>query len=195
MASPTSNTSVRSLIRQLKSIVSPDCDILEDPGSAKFQEYSKRWTDIDRKIPGAIVLPRSEEDIRKVVRWAVKASVPFVAKSGGCSEWSTIGDKGLVVDLTHYSAIEVDAKARTATIKGGVTQKEAAVRLAEQVLFTGEDLSCAPRNAYRRAEFFLGQLWAMEMWLGSRDMCLAGVRQSPIPSPVLGRTRSSRLDW
>lgn len=150
MASPISNTSVRSLIHELKSIVSPDCDILAEPGEARFQEYTKRWTDIDRKIPGAIVLPRSEEDIQKVVRWAVKSSVPFVAKSGGCSEWSTIGDEGLVVDLTHYSAIDVDAKARTATIKGGVTQKEAAVRLAEQGLFTGEDCSCTEDRLQER---------------------------------------------
>lgn len=138
MVWPFSNTSVQSQITALKGIVDPDCAILTDPADADFQEYSKRWTDIGRETPAAIVLPRTEEDIQKVVQWAVKSSIPFVAKSGGCSEWSTIGGNGLVIDLSHYSSMEVDAKARTATIRGGVTQKEVAVRLAEEGLFTGQ---------------------------------------------------------
>lgn len=138
MVWPISHTSVRSQITALKEIVGSNCAILTDPAEANFQEYSKRWTDIGRENPAAIVLPRTEEDIQKVVQWAVKSSIPFVAKSGGCSEWSTIGGNGLVIDLTHYSAVEVDAKARTATIRGGVTQKEVAVRLAEEGLFTGQ---------------------------------------------------------
>lgn len=138
MVWPFSNTSVQSQITALKGIVDPDCTILTDPAEADFQEYSKRWTDIGRETPAAIVLPRTEEDIQKVVQWAVKSSIPFVAKSGGCSEWSTIGGNGLVIDLSHYSSMEVDAEARTATIKGGVTQKEVAVRLAEEGLFTGQ---------------------------------------------------------
>ena len=138
MVWPMKNKSVQSQITALKDIVNPDCAILTDPAEASFQGYSKRWTDIGRESPAAIVLPRTEEDIQKVVQWAVKSSIPFVAKSGGCSEWSTIGGNGLVIDLTHYSAVEVDAKARTATIRGGVPQKEVAVRLAEEGLFTGQ---------------------------------------------------------
>ena len=133
-----STISISSKIDQLKSIVAADSDILQDSTDANFQEYSKRWTDIDRKIPAAIVLPRNENGIHQTIQWALKASIPFVAKSGGGSEWSTIGDDGFVIDLTQYSAIEVDAKAHTATIRGGITQKEAAVHLAEQGLFTGE---------------------------------------------------------
>ena len=138
MVGPTGNTSVQSQITALKAIVGPDCAILTDPAEAKFQEYGKRWTDIGRETPAAIVLPRTEEDIQKVVQWAVKSSIPFVTKSGGGSEWSTIGGNGFVIDLTHYSTIEVDAGARTATIRGGITQKEAAVSLAEEGLFTGQ---------------------------------------------------------
>lgn len=130
--------SVRTRISSLKPKVGSDCEILTNPADANFQEYTKRWTDIGREIPATIVLPRTEEDIQKVVEWAVKSSIPFVAKSGGCSEWSTIGGNGLIIDLTHYSAVEVDLKSRTATIKGGVSQKEVAVCLAKEGLFTGE---------------------------------------------------------
>ena len=96
-----------------------------------FKNTAKDGVIIGGEIPATIVLPRTKEDVHKVVQWAVKPSIPFVTKSGGCSEWSTMGGNGLVIDLTHYPAIEVDAKARPATTKGGVTQKEAAVRLAE----------------------------------------------------------------
>ena len=128
-----------SQITALQEILGHDCEILSNPVDVRFQHYAKRWTDIDRKIPAAIVLPRAEEDIRKTVRWAVDSSVPFVVKSGGCSEWSTIGKSGLVIDLTDYSAVSVDDEAQTATIRGGITQKEVAVRLAEEGLFTGKE--------------------------------------------------------
>lgn len=196
MALPKSKTSVQLQITALKAVVGPDCEILTNSAEANFQEYAKRWTDIGRETPAAIVLPRTEEDVQKVVQWAVKSSIPFVAKSGGGSEWSTIGDDGLVIDLTHYSAIQVDAKARVATIRGGVTQKEAAVRLAEEGLFTGEEhnRNGAPGSLTNDTDLWLSQLWATEMWLVSPDTCLVEVQQSQIPSPASGQTRSSQLD-
>lgn len=72
------------------------------------------------------------------VKWAVTYSIPFVAKSGGHSEWSTIGSNGIILDLSRYSGVEVDAQSHTAMLKGGVLSKEVAVALAEQGLFTGE---------------------------------------------------------
>ena len=52
---------------ELKPVVGPDCDILVDASDAKFQEYAKRWSDIDRKTPAAILLPTSEKEIQKIV--------------------------------------------------------------------------------------------------------------------------------
>ena len=146
MASLETKMLDHSQITELKAFVDPGCQILEDSSQASFQEYAKRWTDIGRKIPAAIVLPRTEQDIQKTVQWAVRSSIPFVAKSGGCSEWSTVGGDGVVIDLTLYSAIEVDAKAQTASIKGGVLQKEAAVHLAKEGLFTGKEHLYSPQN-------------------------------------------------
>ena len=143
----------RSQITALQVLVSPDCQILEDSAHPVFHEYAKRWTDIGREIPAAIVLPRTEDDIQRIVQWAVKSSIPFVTKSGGCSEWSTIGDDGVVIDLSHYSAIEIDAHAQTATIRGGIVQKEAAVRLAENGLFTGKDHVCPLRNKKKKTKY------------------------------------------
>ena len=61
---------ILSKLEGLKAVVSSQCQILTDSSSAQFQEYAKRWTDIDSKTPGAIVLPTTEEDIQKTVCWS-----------------------------------------------------------------------------------------------------------------------------
>jgi FAD/FMN-containing dehydrogenase len=76
------------------------------------------------------------------VQWAVKSSVPFVTRSGGHSEWSTIDGRGIIIDLSKYSGIEVDAEGRKATLKGSIQSKPVAVALAKAGLFTGEQHLC-----------------------------------------------------
>jgi FAD/FMN-containing dehydrogenase len=72
------------------------------------------------------------------VQWAVAMSIPFVTRSGGHSEWSTIDSNGVIIDLSKYSGIKVDKKGRKATLRGSILSKSVAVALAEAGLFTGE---------------------------------------------------------
>lgn len=72
------------------------------------------------------------------VQWAVGLSVPFVIKSGGHSEWSTIDDRGVIIDLSKFSEIEVDSETQTAILKGSILSKQVADALADVGLFTGE---------------------------------------------------------
>jgi FAD/FMN-containing dehydrogenase len=120
----------------LQDTLGPAVEILTDPLDPTFIEQARRWTDIDHRIPAGIVLPRSEEDCQKVVQWAVGAGIPFVVRSGGHSQWSTIGDDGIVIDLTRMAAVQVDKEAQTATVVGSVLSKQLSVALAEQGLFT-----------------------------------------------------------
>jgi FAD/FMN-containing dehydrogenase len=60
-----------------------------------------------------------------------------VPKSGGHSRWSTIGEQGIIIDLSHYTGVIVNARKQTATLTGGVLTGEAGQRLAEKGLFTG----------------------------------------------------------
>ncbi|PWY76055.1 FAD-binding domain-containing protein [Aspergillus sclerotioniger CBS 115572] len=126
---------VLSQLPALQAAVATDCQILHDPQDPEFQKRLARWTDIDRKVPAAIVLPRSEEDCLETVRWALKSSIPFVPKSGGHSPWSTIGVEGIVIDLTFYTGVHVNADG-TATVVGGILAKQVSVCLAEAGLFT-----------------------------------------------------------
>ena len=185
-------STVSSKIHDLKTIVASDCEILVAPDGAKFREFTKRWTDIDRKIPVAIVLPRTEDDIHKIVQWALKESIPFVTKSGGGSEWSTIDDKGFVIDLTHYSAIEVNVKAQTAIIRGGITQKQAAVRLAEAGLFT----ALGNGNVVGVTGYCLVISSSMKIERPIRLLSDRVVVQRLLTRlPASGQIRSSQLDW
>lgn len=128
---------VLSRLSALKEIVSPSTDILSDPDSVIFRELNKCWSDGNLNILAAIIAPSCESDVHACVQWAVKASIPFVTRGGGHSEWSTIGEEGVITDLSGYCRIVVDEEARTATVEGGVLSKEVAVRLAEVGLCTG----------------------------------------------------------
>lgn len=54
-------------IDQLRTSLSSDSKVLSIPEHEEFQESMLRWTDLDLKIPQAIVLPASEEDCHKAV--------------------------------------------------------------------------------------------------------------------------------
>ncbi|KAI8623538.1 hypothetical protein F5Y19DRAFT_481571 [Xylariaceae sp. FL1651] len=89
--------------------------------------------------------------IQKAVQWARRNSVPFVTKSGGHSAWSTIGEDGIVIDLSKYSGIEVDATSNKATLRGSVLAKEVAVTLPAEGFFT----TLGTDNSIRAIPYFL----------------------------------------
>ena len=64
---------VASKILELEGSLSDGSKILTDRESLEFQEHAKRWSDIDRYIPAAIVLPRTEADIQKIVSCLVRS--------------------------------------------------------------------------------------------------------------------------
>ena len=65
-------------------------------------------------------------------------NIPFTAKSGGHSLYSTIDDKGVVIDLSDYAGITHDAANMTAVLWGGIITKTVAVELAKDGFCTSE---------------------------------------------------------
>lgn len=61
-----------------------------------------------------------------------------MTRSGGHSEWSTIGGQGFIIDLSHYSSIEIHKEAHTVALSGSILAKPLAVALAEAGMFTGK---------------------------------------------------------
>ena len=62
------STSILNTLEQLRDSVGKALEILTDQSDTTFQDRAKRWTDIDRKTPAAIILPANEEEIQKTVR-------------------------------------------------------------------------------------------------------------------------------
>ncbi|RAL03299.1 FAD-binding oxidoreductase [Aspergillus ibericus CBS 121593] len=164
-----------SQLSALQAVVAADCQILHDSQDPEFQKRLARWTDIDRKVPAAIVLPRSEEDCVKT------SSIPFVAKSGGHSPWSTIGAEGFIIDLTLYSDVRVNPDG-TATIVGGILAKQVSVCLAEAGLFT----ALGNGNSVGAIPYFLGGG-------GSITNSITGFGSDQILIEVTEETRSDLL--
>jgi FAD/FMN-containing dehydrogenase len=72
------------------------------------------------------------------VKEAVKANVPFVPKSGGHSQWSTINSSGIIIDLRLWKGVEVDANQHTVKVSGGLLMKELQIALADKDQWTSE---------------------------------------------------------
>lgn len=53
---------------QLLGNLSAQAKVLTNPDSEEFKQLNLRWSDIDRKIPGAIIVPGVEEDVVKTVK-------------------------------------------------------------------------------------------------------------------------------
>ncbi|KAI0006670.1 FAD-binding domain-containing protein [Xylariaceae sp. FL0662B] len=118
-----------SFVSSLLSQLSPESKILRDAKSSDFQASMERWSNYNLKVPFAIVQPANEDDIVHTVREAIATCVPFVPVSGGHSQWSSIGQNGIIIDLSRYKGVTVDAANNLATVRGGTRMKELQITL------------------------------------------------------------------
>lgn len=68
---------LNNLVKGLALKLSPDAKILTASDSQQFQRRLERWSDLDLKIPSAIVVPATEQDVAIVV-----GSIPRKFPSG-----------------------------------------------------------------------------------------------------------------
>ncbi|PQE18750.1 FAD binding domain containing protein [Rutstroemia sp. NJR-2017a WRK4] len=144
-----------NLLSSLEHKLAPDTEILIDPSSAKFQEVLRRWSDIDVKVPGAILRPTTKSDTATIffasfhltgswrylrgraktkarqIKAAHEHGIPFVPASGGHSPWSTIDSSGFILDLGLCKSITVEAETESVRVTGAVLMKELSVALYE----------------------------------------------------------------
>lgn len=87
---------------------------------------SAKWA--FRPRPDAVVRPRNADQVRKVVRFAVKAGVPIVPRGG--ATWGFGGavpnNGGIVFDLQGLSSINVDRDTMTVTAGAGAIWRDVA---------------------------------------------------------------------
>jgi FAD/FMN-containing dehydrogenase len=93
--------------------------------------------DIDRH-PAVIVKVADDEDVRTVVRLARETGFELAVRSGGHSgAGHSTTEGGIVLDLRHMTAIEIDADDRTAWAETGLTAADYTTITNEAGLATG----------------------------------------------------------
>jgi FAD/FMN-containing dehydrogenase/Fe-S oxidoreductase len=117
-------------------------DLLLDPlartvYSTDASEYQER--------PLAVALPKSDADVRELVRFAAATGTPLIPRGAGTSLAGQVVGGGIVVDLgRHLNAIvSLDVAARRVRVQPGVVRNELNRFLAPHGLFFGPETSTA----------------------------------------------------
>ncbi|MBV9338419.1 MAG: FAD-binding oxidoreductase [Solirubrobacterales bacterium] len=90
-------------------------------GASGFPDAAHVYnTRFDYVLPSWVARPLDAADVRTAVRWGVAQGVPLRARSGGHSYagYSTLSG-GMVLDLRNLRSVNVDLRARTATVGAG----------------------------------------------------------------------------
>jgi FAD/FMN-containing dehydrogenase len=92
------------------------------PADHDFDEARSIWNGRFDRRPDIIVRCQDADDVRASVDFARQEGLTLSVKGGGHSyAGNTVGDGGLLIDLSLMKAIRVDVESRTATVQPGVT--------------------------------------------------------------------------
>ncbi len=100
-----------------------------------------------RQLPAAVVLPKSAEDIHKVITFANEKGLSIIPRAAGTSLAGQVVGNGIVVDISKYmnQILEVNVEEQWVRVQPGVIRDELNVFLAKHGLFFGPDTSTANR--------------------------------------------------
>jgi len=95
------------------------------PESAGYDRARQLWNFRFDRRPEIIVCCEASSDVQAAVGFARQRGLLLSVKGGGHAyAANTVGDGGLLIDLSPMKAIEIDAGAQTATVEPGVTWGE-----------------------------------------------------------------------
>src|SRR6202045_4644783 len=100
-----------------------------------------------REMPEAVALPKTENDICALVRFARTHGTSLIPRAAGTSLAGQVVGGGIVVDVSHYLTriIEIDAAARRVRVQPGVVRNELNLALAPHGLFFAPETSTQNR--------------------------------------------------
>ena len=100
-----------------------------------------------REMPQAVVLPKTENDICKLVRFAREHGASLIPRAAGTSLAGQVVGGGIVVDISRHLTriLEIDAAARRVRVQPGVVRNELNLALAPHGLFFAPETSTQNR--------------------------------------------------
>lgn len=109
-------------VAELRSAIAGAVIVPED---ADYESARRTWNHAIDRYPAMIVRCTGTADVVVAVRFARSEGLPIAVRGGAHSlaGFSTCDD-GLVIDLSHMRAVQVDARAGRASAQGGTTWKQ-----------------------------------------------------------------------
>ncbi|MEO6684541.1 MAG: FAD-binding oxidoreductase, partial [Dyadobacter sp.] len=100
-----------------------------------------------QELPLAVALPKTVEDIQKLIKFANAQKVTLIPRAAGTSLAGQVVGKGIVVDISkHFGAIlEVNAEEKWVRVQPGVIRDDLNKHLAPFGLLFGPETSTASR--------------------------------------------------
>ncbi|MEM7007963.1 MAG: FAD-linked oxidase C-terminal domain-containing protein [Thermodesulfobacteriota bacterium] len=100
-----------------------------------------------RMLPSAVALPKSHEDIKKLVDFSIEKNIPLTPRAAGTSLSGQPIGRGIVVDVGRYlnQVLEVNKDEKWARIHPGVIRNELNEHLEPYDLFFGPETSTQNR--------------------------------------------------
>lgn len=100
-----------------------------------------------RQMPAAVAMPRTKEDIKKLIRFASENSISLIPRTAGTSLAGQVVGDGIVVDVSKYmtSVLEVNQAEKWVRVQPGVIRDELNHYLKDHNLFFGPETATANR--------------------------------------------------
>jgi hypothetical protein len=106
---------------RIPSIEGFSADVLQ-PGDSGYDEARSVHNGLIDKRPGAIVRARSAQDVAEAVNFARDNGLELSVKGGGHNVAGfAVTEGGLMIDLSQFDGIDVDAEARVVRAGAGLT--------------------------------------------------------------------------
>jgi FAD/FMN-containing dehydrogenase len=100
-----------------------------------------------REMPLAVAIPKSINDIKKLIHFAIKENTSLIPRTAGTSLAGQVVGKGIIVDVSKYfcKILELNKEEGWVRVQPGVVRDELNMFLKSHGLFFGPETSTANR--------------------------------------------------
>jgi len=100
-----------------------------------------------RELPQAVALPKTEEDIRKLIFFAIANGTSLIPRTAGTSLAGQVVGGGIVVDVSRHfrRIVQIDEPGKRVRVQPGVVRNELNLALAPHQLFFAPETSTQNR--------------------------------------------------
>lgn len=100
-----------------------------------------------RQLPEAVALPKTVEDIKRIIRFAAENQIPVIPRAAGTSLAGQVVGAGIIIDISRYfnQILEVNQEEGWVRVQTGVIRDELNQHLKPFGLFFGPNTSTANR--------------------------------------------------